>query len=129
MNRLIQLFLIFEGAGFAIAGSIHGGLLVRGYEHRAASIAETTIAVVLLIGLGLTWIWPARTRLIGFAVQAFAFLGTLVGLFTIAVGVGPRTLPDLAFHFVVLVALACGLAVASRSPAGEPGQPSDPGRR
>jgi hypothetical protein len=46
--------------------------------------------------------------------QAFATLGVLVGLFTTAVGVGPRTAPDVAYHVAILAVLAVGLAIALR---------------
>jgi hypothetical protein len=117
MRQTIRLFLLFEGASFAVAGLVHSGALVGGYAHRQAGIAESTIAVVLLVGLGLTWVWPAHTRSIGLAAQAFALLGTLVGVFTIAIGVGPRTAPDVAYHGAILVALVWGLLVAARAPA------------
>jgi hypothetical protein len=40
--------------------------------------------------------------------------GTLVGLFTIAIGIGPRTVPDLAIHAVMLAELVAGLTVVYR---------------
>jgi hypothetical protein len=43
----------------------------------------------------------------------------VVGLLTIAVGVGPRTAPDLVFHAAILAVLAWGLVVAARAPAGD----------
>ena len=70
---------------------------------------------MLLAGLALTWAWPAWTRSIGLIAQALALLGTLVGAFTIAVGIGPRTAPDLAYHAAILAALAGGLVVAART--------------
>ena len=118
--KALRLFLLFEGASFLIAGLIHLGLLVAGYQHQAASIAERTLAAVLFIGLALTWVWPARTRLIGLVAQAFALLGTLVGVFTIAVGVGPRTIPDIAYHLTILAVLVWGLVVAARAPTETP---------
>ena len=117
MRQTIRLFLLLEGASFVVAGLVHAGMLVDGYAHRQASIAESTIGVVLLVGFGLTWVWPARTRPLGLVAQGFALLGTLVGLFTIAVGVGPRTGPDLAYHVAILAALGWGLVVAARAPA------------
>jgi hypothetical protein len=116
MRQPIRLFLLAEGASFFAASLIHRGVFITGYAHQAASIAETTIAVVLLGGFGLTWIWPAQSRLIGLVAQAFALLGTLVGVFTIAIGVGPRTVPDLAYHFTILAVLAWGLIVTWRAP-------------
>jgi hypothetical protein len=117
MRTTIRLFLLIEGMSFLAAGLIHRGVFITGYAHQQASIAETTIAIVLLIGLGLTWIWPAQTRLIGLVAQAFAALGTLVGVFTIAIGVGPRTAPDIAYHITILAVLTLGLVVAARAPA------------
>jgi len=117
MRTTIRLFLLIEGASFLAAGLIHRGVFITGYAHQQASIAETTIAIVLLAGFGLTWIWPGRTRLIGLIAQAFALLGTLVGVFTIAIGVGPRTAPDIVYHGAILVVLTWGLVVAARAPA------------
>jgi hypothetical protein len=73
------------------------------------------IAIVLLAGTAWSWIRPAHTRRAGLAAQGFALLGTLVGLFTIAVGVGPRTAPDVAYHLAIVAVLAWGLAVAVRA--------------
>ena len=70
------------------------------------------IAVVLLCGLALSWRWPTQAVI---ASQAFATLGVLVGLMTIAIGVGPRTVPDIAYHVGILVALIVGRAIASRA--------------
>jgi len=115
MRQTIRCFLLFEGASFVVAGLAHFGVLVNGYQHRQAANAESSIAVVLLVGLGLTWVWPARTRLIGIAAQAFALLGTLVGVFMIAIGVGPRSVPDIAYHLAIVVALVWGLVIAARA--------------
>jgi hypothetical protein len=120
MRQTIRLFLLVEGASFLTASLIHRGVFIAGYAHQAAAIAETVIALVLLTGFALTWIWAAQARLIGLVAQGFALLGTLVGVFTIAIGVGPRTLPDLAYHLTILAVLAWGLIVAARSSAETP---------
>lgn len=112
-RQTIRFFLLLAGISFVGAGLVHSGALVTGYEHQQAATAESVIAVVLLVGLGLTWVWPPRTRLIGLAAQAFALLGTLAGVFTITVGVGPRTVPDIAYHLAILVVLVGGLVVAA----------------
>jgi len=113
--RTIRLFLFLEAATFIIASLIHSGRLIQGYEHPQARIAEGVIAIVLLGGLALTWIRPMSVRAVGLAAQGFALLGTLVGAFTIAIGVGPRTPPDIAYHIAILVALVLGLRVAARA--------------
>jgi len=108
--------MLAEAATFIVAAAVHGGLLIAGYEHREARIAETVIAIVLLAGATLTWIRPASARGVGLGAQGFALLGTLVGVFTIAIGVGPRSAPDIVYHLGILVVLAWGLVAAWRAP-------------
>lgn len=117
MRTTIRLFLLIEGVSFLAAGLIHRGVFIAGYAHQQASIAEASIASALLVGFGLTWIWPGQTRLIGLVAQAFALLGTLVGVSAIAIGVGPRTAPDIVYHLTILTVLTWGLVVAARGPA------------
>jgi hypothetical protein len=115
MTQIQRVFLLVEGTSFAVAGLLHSGLLGLGRD-QAASIAESSLAVVVLLGLMLTWVWPSRVRLISLVAQTIALLGTLVGAFTIAIGVGPRTLADIVFHVTILAVLACGLVVSARAP-------------
>jgi hypothetical protein len=115
MRKPIRLFVLFEGVAFIIASLIHFGVLMHGYEHLWAGRAEGVIGIVLLIGYVLTWILPGWTRGIGIIVQAFALLGTCVGIYTIAIGIGPRTIPDIAFHVAIVIALISGLVVTARA--------------
>ncbi|WP_242342561.1 hypothetical protein [Anaeromyxobacter terrae] len=112
----IRLLLLLEGTSFVAAALVHFGVLAAGYEHQKAGTAESVIGGVLLLALALTFVSSSRTRAIGVAAQAFALLGTLVGLFTIAIGVGPRTAPDLTYHAAILSVLAGGLFLTARSP-------------
>ena len=116
--RAIRFFLLFEAATYVGAALAHFGIFVTGYEHRAAGTAESVIAGVLLIGWVATWARPTFSRGIGLATQTFALLGTFVGLFTIVIGVGPRTVPDLAYHISIVAVLIWGLVVAKRTPPG-----------
>jgi hypothetical protein len=111
----ISLFMSLEAAAFLAAAAIHFGLALHGYEHRKAGTAETVIALVLLVGVALTRIRPRWTRGVGLAAQAFALLGTFVGIFTIAIGVGPRTAPDIAYHVAIVIVLVSGMVVAARA--------------
>ena len=110
----VRAFLSVEAAAFVGASLIHRGILVEGLRHQQAGTAEAVIAVALLLGLALTWAPPPWALRAAIAAQAFALLGVLVGLFTIAIGVGPRTAPDLAYHAGILVVLAVGLVVMWR---------------
>ncbi len=112
---MIRLLLLLEAAAFAAAALVHSGYAIAGYEHGKARIAESVIALVLLTALVSTWIRPVLTRSIAMAAQGFALLGTLVGAVTIAVGVGPRTTPDIVYHAGLLVVLTWGLIVTARA--------------
>jgi hypothetical protein len=119
MTRIqtLRALLLFEAATFVVAATIHFGGIVDGYAHRKAAIAETVIAVALLVGLAISLRsgWALEAAL---GAQAFALFGVLVGLFTIAVGVGPRTAPDVAYHVGIAAVLATGIALAARTHPG-----------
>lgn len=111
----IRLFLTFEAVAFVAASLTHFGVLIRGYEHQEAGLAEAVIASVLIVGLLAILLRPAWTRDVGLGAQGFALLVTLIGVFTIAVGVGPRTVPDIIYHAGIVLALVWGLVVAVRA--------------
>ena len=104
--------MLVEAASFVAASLIHSGVLIRGYENNQARIAEGVIAAVLFAGLVISMARSDWTHWLGLAVQGFALLGTLVGIFAIAIGIGPRTVPDLIYHATILAVLVWGLMVA-----------------
>lgn len=108
----LALILAVQTALFAAASLVHAGILASGFEHARAMIAEGVIGAVLALGLLALLIWPARGPIIALAAQGFALLGTLVGAFTIAIGVGPQTRGDAAFHVVLLLVLLAGMLAA-----------------
>src|SRR5437660_8607528 len=114
MIQTVRLFLLVEALAFLMAALTHFGVLSSGYAHHQASIAESVIACVLLIGAGVSFARPSLTRRAGLLAQAFALLGTLVGILTIIVGIGPRTVPDIVYHIVIVIVLAIGIAVILR---------------
>lgn len=112
MTRPTKLLLAVQAILFAAACLVHAGVPFSGYEHSRAATAEGVIALVLLAALVGGLSRPEPARMIALAAQGIAFLGTLVGAFTIAVGVGPQTTADYLFHAVLLVLLASGLFIA-----------------
>lgn len=114
-TTIVRSFLSVEAVVFCGAALVHAGVLVRGYEHAKAATAEGVIAAVLLVGLMGSVIAPSSSRRIGLAAQGFALLGTLVGLFTIAIGVGPRTALDFGLHATMVLLLLCGLFAVART--------------
>jgi heme A synthase len=113
--RVIRCFLLGEAAAFLVAAAVHSGALIPGYEHREARIAEIVIALVVLVGLALTWSRPRTARRAGFAAQGFALVATAVGIFTIIIGIGPRTLPDVVYHIGIVLVLLTGIVATARS--------------
>jgi peptidoglycan/LPS O-acetylase OafA/YrhL len=109
-----KAFLSVETALFAAASLIHSGTVLWGFEHARAATAEGTIAAVLALGLMACLGLPKRARIAALVAQVFALLGTLVGAFTIAIGVGPQTKGDYVFHAVLLLLLFAGLVVMLR---------------
>ena len=110
----LRMLMLFEAATFIVAALIHSGALIIGYAHDKARIAESVIAIVLLGSVVSTWIWPAWGRRAAMAGQGFALLLTLIGVFTIIVGVGPRTVPDIVYHVAIVAVLVWGLIIAKR---------------
>jgi hypothetical protein len=112
----VRGFLLLQIAIFLALVSIHFGLLIGGYRHRNAGTTESVIAAVLVAGLLLTWTPPPWNRRAAIAAQSFGILGVLAGLFTIALGIGPRTTLDLVLNAALLLTLIAGLAIAMRKP-------------
>ena len=110
---IVRSLLRFEAASFLAAAAVHGGVVLERYRHAEAAAAETVIGLVLLAGIGLTRAphpWAVRGV---FAAQAFALAGTLIGLIAIALGIGPQTFADVAYHLAILVILATGIAICA----------------
>jgi hypothetical protein len=116
MNRTVRIFLLVEALSFFTAALVHFGVIAHGYEHIKAGTAETVIGSVLSLGLVSSLLRPSATRRAGLWAQGFALAGTCVGLFTIAIGVGPRTVPDLVYHAAIVAVLILGLVALARSP-------------
>lgn len=114
MMRITRAFLLIEATAFVAASLTHLGVLLRGYEHQAAGIAEAAISGALVLGFGATFVRPEASRLVGIAAQAFALLGTSVGVFSMVRGFGPRSAADLGFHVGVLAVLVVGLIMVFR---------------
>ena len=109
-----RAWMLAEASMLGLASTVHAGLLVSGYAHAAARNAEAVIATVLVLASAETWLRPHHARRAAIFGQGFALLGTLVGLGTIIAGIGPRTVPDLAYHALLLCVLVTGVAWAVR---------------
>ena len=112
ISRAIAGLMWLATLTFVIASMLHFGVTlslgvvtIHGEPFRRAAIPEGVIAAVLAGGsVGALTRRPAAWWL-ALATAIFAVLGVIVGLSTIAIGVGPRTGPDIAYHISVLVLL------------------------
>jgi hypothetical protein len=113
----IRTWLGLEALAFGAAALVHAGVLTDGYQHPAAMIAECVIAGVLTLGLVVSVVSPRSARAAGLTAQGFALVGTLVGVFTIVIGVGPQTRFDVALHAGLIALLVTGLIAVTRNRA------------
>lgn len=114
--RQFHTLLGVQAAAFGLAALLHSGVLVDGYRHREATIAESVIAGVLALGAVTALVRPAWSRAAALAVQAFALLGTCVGVVTMAIGIGPQSRFDVALHAGFVALLVTGLVMVARRP-------------
>lgn len=109
MTSALTILFLVETCLYAIASLTHAGLILEGHEHAQAMIAEAVIAAALLLGLAALLLRRAWSRKVAIAAQSFALLGTLIGAYTIAVGVGPQTRLDYITNAVMILLLITGL--------------------
>jgi hypothetical protein len=115
MTGKLRAFLLVQAVVFFAASLSHFGILMQGFEHRRAAIAESVIGAVLSVGLLISYVRASTTRRSALIVQSFALLGTCVGVTMIIIGVGPQTGADKALHAVMLALLISGLVVAAKA--------------
>jgi hypothetical protein len=112
----VRTLLGVQAAAFGLAALIHSGVLLDRYQHREATIAESVIAGILALGTVTGTVRPAWDRTAALAVQAFALLGTCVGIVTMVIGIGPQSRFDVALHAAFVVLLVTGLVRVARRP-------------
>ncbi|WP_027684023.1 hypothetical protein [Rhizobium leguminosarum] len=116
MRLALAILFLIENCLYAIASLTHAGFVLQGHEHRPAIIAEAVISAVLFFGLISLSLDRPWSRTAAISAQSVALLGTLVGAFTIAVGVGPQTRLDYITHAVMILLLVTGLVWLARNP-------------
>ena len=119
MIGTLRGIMVLAAASLLVAAALHTGLVIEGPTDQAA-MYETGVAVVLLIGLGLTFIGPALARWGGLAALVLALAGASIGLYLALRGLGPNTPLDIAYHFALVALLLFGITVAWRIPSNPP---------
>ncbi|HEX7121964.1 MAG TPA: hypothetical protein VF178_06285 [Gemmatimonadaceae bacterium] len=99
MPHRLRWYLAVAATTFAVAALVHRGILLRGYQHPRAFIAESIIAAVLFAGLIVSLVVPRWTRIAALVALGFALLGIIAGLIAITAGVGPQSTPTSCITF------------------------------
>lgn len=102
------------GLSLLVASSIHFGYLVDGYQDDGAALPEAIIGSVMLVGLALSWSPEPWGRRAAISALVFGLAGSLLGLVLVVIGIGPRTVPDIIYHVLLVTTIATGLFLAVR---------------
>lgn len=116
MTRVLRSIMAVAALSLLVAAALHAGLVTPG-PFEDAAMYETGVAIVLIVGLGLTFIGPAWARWGGLAATVLALAGASIGLYMALRGLGPNTLPDMVYHVALIGLLLAGIAVAWRGPS------------
>jgi hypothetical protein len=116
--RTLRMLLLIDIASLILVGAIHAGALGGPFEQ--ASMYEAAVAVILAIGLALTFAAPAVARWGAFVAQLIALFGVGTGIYMALNGMAPNTMWDYAYHAIAVVLLVAGLWGALRLRAAEP---------
>jgi hypothetical protein len=110
--------MVVEAASFCVAAALHldarislGFGTFSGESAATAAVPELIVALVLLLGAGVVLLRPDEARQVASVATGFAIFGVLVGLVTIALGVGPRTVPDLLYYVGMMIVLLISFGV------------------
>lgn len=113
MVTTLRWLMAVSAVSLLIAAALHAGLVIPGPFDQAA-LYETGIAVILGVGVALTFIGPAWARWGGLAAMTAALTGACIGLFVALRGLAPDTAPDIVYHVALVGTLLLGLYVAWR---------------
>ena len=115
MTYAIRWIMGVAALSLLVAAAMHAGFVIPGPFNDAA-MYETSVAVVLLVGLGLTFVGPGWARWGGLAATVLALAGACIGLYMAVRGLAPNTVADIVYHVALIALLLVGIAVAWRGP-------------
>jgi hypothetical protein len=115
MTNTLRFILAAAALSLLVAAALHAGLVLPGRFDDAA-MYETGVAVVLLVGFGLTFVGPAWARWGGLAASIVALAGASIGLYMAVRGFAPNTALDIVYHVALIGLLLAAVVVASRGP-------------
>jgi hypothetical protein len=122
MTAALRLVMAVAAASLLVAAALHAGLVIPGPFDQAA-MYETAFAVVLIVGLLLTFLGPTWARWAGLVATAIALVGASIGFYVALIGLGPNTTLDIVYHVALIALLVIGIGMAWRVPTrGSPAE-------
>lgn len=116
MTGALRWIMAVAALSLLVAAALHAGFVIPGPFDDAA-MYETGVAVVLIIGLGLTYMGPGWARWGGLAATVVALAGASIGLYMALRGLAPNTVPDIVYHVALVALLLVGIVIAWRGRA------------
>jgi hypothetical protein len=116
---LVGALLVVEAGSFLLFAALHAGVPIGLTEPRIipAAIVESlcgilgATAAAAVLG-GRAWAWLAALT-----AQVIAIGGVLLGITTLALGLGPNSALNFVYHRAILALLGVGLIVTLSAPA------------
>ncbi|GAA3432133.1 hypothetical protein [Kutzneria kofuensis] len=108
MPRGFGYLMIVEAATFLVASLLH---LTVEWEPGAAG-PEALIGVVMAVG---AFFALRGRRAVALWTSGFAAFGTVVGITAISSGPGPKSVPDLTYHGLILTTLIVSIVLMART--------------
>ena len=110
MNRLRWMMAV-AAVSLLVAASLHAGIVIPGRFDQAA-MYETGVAVIVAIGLALTFAGLPLARWGALLALVLALGGASIGLYLALRGIAPSTGLDIAYHLALVALLLAGIVVA-----------------
>jgi hypothetical protein len=122
LARWLGAAMLAEAITLGLASWVHrdnslslGFVALPGEHFPDAATPEAVIAAVLAIGALVVLTAPARARRVALAADAFAILGTAIGIVAVATSTRPSITGDLTYHASLMAALLITFAQLIRS--------------
>ena len=113
MVKTLRLLMGLAAVSLLVAAALHPGLIIPGPFDTAAQY-ETGVAVILLIGIGVTFVGGSTARWGALASLVLALGGATIGLYLAILGLAPNTGLDIVYHVVLVALLVASIVVAWR---------------
>lgn len=117
-GTMIRILVVFDAVTFLLAALLHLGVrLPLGFAVltepgiRDAAIVEGLAGLIFAVAAYAVFTHQQWARPAAIIAHVFAFLGVLVGINALAIGLGPRTGLNTVYHNLMLLLLVLGLVL------------------